>query len=421
VFGENTVVDGDKTLYAHWIGISEVKVQYGSMTTKLASGLSGTIKDYTVALPIFVVLDSSSSNDTVKASLTATSTVGTPTVTPSSNVLTSFTGGNSGNKATFTVTSPTTGKNYTYTVAVSKKTAAATLMAAGGQTIKFLATETGENRYWDEVHIFTTTGSQTLAFTSGRWTSSLTGDVLIVGGGGGSGGDANANNGADFAGGGGAGGLLYKTGQTIPQPSTVVVGSGGDGGTVRKQGANGTHSRFDSLYAPGGGGGGSAQVEVGSMLQGLPGGSGGGGGASGKDYGQGRGGDGNTNTSSESTVTIDSGLLGNSGGNGGYADKTDAGGGGGGASGAGDNASGTYHETPGAGGAGWTASSNGASWIQTAVGTATYSRGGDGGGSGKTAKTGDYYGDGGFAGGNTIKSGGAGHSGIVVVRFRFSE
>jgi hypothetical protein len=65
----------------------------------------------------------------------------------------------------------------------------------------------------------------------------------------------------------------------------------------------------------------------------------------------------------------------------------------------------------------------GALWISNATGIAEFSRGGNGGTKKSEAggTAGVNYGDGGSASNNVEPTGAAGHSGIVVIRFRQSS
>ncbi len=97
-------------------------------------------------------------------------------------------------------------------------------------------------------------------------------DVTVIGGGAGGGmGEA--------AGGGGAGGVLEQTAVSLRKDKTyyVSVGAGGNGASsLDRQGKNGTASAFFGISALGGGGGGSNSAQA---AQGLNGASGGGGAA----------------------------------------------------------------------------------------------------------------------------------------------
>lgn len=118
--------------------------------------------------------------------------------------------------------------------------------------------------------VFTSTpgpGSYTLPL--GIWPEI---DVLVVAGGGGGGGDAG--------GAGGAGGLVYGSGYPITpgESVTVTIGAGGSAGTYNppsfSETGNGTNSVFKTITAVGGGGG--AHYNGSSWQPAKAGGSGGG-------------------------------------------------------------------------------------------------------------------------------------------------
>jgi hypothetical protein len=286
-------------------------------------------------------------------------------------------------------------------------------LAEGGYT-SFIPRETPGSYY--EVHTFLESGSLSFVDTA---KASITADYLIVAGGGGAGGnDASGSQAKDTGGGGGAGGLLYKTGQDLMLTGgfvTVKVGAGGQGGTARAQGADGGDSSIGSITVPGGGGGGAGNASS-AYISGKPGGSGGGGGAGGGSA-AGTPGNGRLATANGAGPGHPD-VLGNDGG---YAyfgtgsPNRDAGGGGGGAKGAGGSTA-----TTGAGGAPWIAADEGAAWVSaTAGGVNEFSRGGAGGGNNKVADglPGANYGDGGSGSSTSSSSGGAGHYGIVIIRF----
>ncbi len=232
-------------------------------------------------------------------------------------------------------------------------------------------------------------------------------DILIVAGGG--------AGGASAGGGGGAGGLIYLTNQEILAGTyNITVGKGGNVSS-----GNGNNSSFGTFVAIGGGGGSSMDSTPGN------GGSGGGGNrvpgavASTAVAGQTGG-----------TGTANQGNNGGTGKNNGGHDA--AGGGGGGAGAAGDSAfavgrganggigraiditgtsvfyaggggggSGSNFSSAGSGGSG--GGGNGATWANTGSNGTNGLGGGGGGGSA-------YPGDG--------RHGGAGGSGIVIIRYR---
>jgi hypothetical protein len=173
-----------------------------------------------------------------------------------------------------------------------------------------------------KVHVFTASG----AFTPN---ADVTVDYLVVAGGGGGGGTYSSPGG----GGGGAGG--FRTGASLDltaQEYTITVGLGGTGGTASNaaQGTSGGNSIFSTITSYGGGAGGHYNTKPG-----LSGGSGGGGILG---YGAGAG-----NTPSTSPVQ---GYAGGVGG------TNQAAGGGGGAAGVGGAAVSGGNPSAGGGGAG---------------------------------------------------------------------
>ncbi|MDR1148075.1 MAG: hypothetical protein LBK66_05530, partial [Spirochaetaceae bacterium] len=289
----------------------------------------------------------------------------------------------------------------------------------------YWATQTGtgnglsivkEDGTYYEVHTFISSG--TLSFPTDdtattEYLKTAKFDYLIVAGGGGAGGDDGSFQ-SDFPGGGGAGGLLYKTGQTLTLTAgsvSVMVGAGGAGGQLYKQGENGKNSGIGTTIEVTGGGGGGGGGGTHDAMTGKNGGSGGGGGAgkSGNGY-YGPGGTGKNGAND---------IKGHNGGAGASATWNDGGGSGGGAEGPGVVGNGNGVVV--AGGAPWNAANAGASWISTVTQKNEFSRGGNGGGNNGPGNLGDRagknYGDGGLAGNNTNQYGGAGHSGIVVIRF----
>jgi len=271
------------------------------------------------------------------------------------------------------------------------------LLAAGGAALTQAATiidgTTGSNT---DATAYSTTGNLDLSL-------GFVAEYLIVGGGGG--------GGADIGGGGGAGQFIESSVNTVTAQSyTVTVGNGGaGGGTSGANGADGGDSSVFSITAVGGGGGG------GLTSAGSSGGSGGGGGGGG-------------NTAS-GTAT-----AGNNGGSGTGIAAEAVGGGGGGAGGVGGNGGG---QRGGDGGAGLSSSITGASvayagggggganndpdsFSQNGNGDGS-ARGGNGGWSAAATNGANNSGSGGGGGGNIqidTFPGGAGGSGIVVVRYQ---
>ncbi|MCC5886871.1 MAG: DUF2341 domain-containing protein [Gammaproteobacteria bacterium] len=277
----------------------------------------------------------------------------------------------------------------------------------GGGCTNCTTTEVGG----EVVHIWTA-GSGT--FTPPSGVTSVR--YLVVGGGGGGGGITNVN--AAGAGGGGAGG--YRAGNSLAvtpgDTLNVVVGAGGVPGVGGvSNGGSGGNSQLGTLIAAGGGGGATL-----GLNQGVPGGSGGGG-----RLGQ-AGGSGNVPPVTPS--------QGNAGGAGDGATVNTAGAGGGGGSGAagmdgaantgGNGGSGTSNDITGtavtrAGGGG-----GGGYFGNTPAGVAGSGAAGGGSapsgrgaGSNATANSGSGGGGASGSGSGAAFDGGAGGSGIVVVRY----
>jgi hypothetical protein len=224
-------------------------------------------------------------------------------------------------------------------------------------------------------------------------------DYLIVAGGGG--------GGRQQGGGGGAGGAI--TGSTTISTGTfpIVIGAGGAGGTNSAAPApSGSTSTFNSLAAIGGGGGGGVSVP------GAIGGSGGGGGAGSSQLG--------------GAGTASQGFSGGTG----FGDAPSGGGGGGGAGeiGATKTAS-PDNSANGSGGDGiiWlnstTYAGGGGGGKFSPSSTVAAAGGSGGGGNGGLASVGlagtANLGGGGGGGGQsgTLWNGGAGGSGIVIIRY----
>lgn len=246
----------------------------------------------------------------------------------------------------------------------------------------------------------------------------LTADILTVAGGGGGGG-VYGNQGA---GGGGAGGIFYATSQSLSVSTHIItVGAGGaggvggqlNGGAFLNPGTNGFNSRFGSLTAAVGGGGG------GGGGAGLSGGSGGGGinfstaGGSSTQTGTGGTGYGNAGGTGQANVN----QFGGSGGGAGAAGT------GGGTGGAGLNTWSTWATATGTGASGFFAGGGG-----TSSSSSTTAGGAGGGGAAAsstsgvnaTAGTVNTGGGGGGVYNNSTSAnaiGGAGGSGIVIVRY----
>ena len=220
-------------------------------------------------------------------------------------------------------------------------------------------------------------------------------EVLVVAGGGGGGGNTH---GGWTGGGGGAGGFRTETAFPITPgvAISVTVGDGGAGGAggYAQDGGKGGNSTFSTIISTGGGGGGRSTGD-GSGVSGLPGGSGGGG--------------------AGNIAFLTSGGLGNEGaytppeGNNGGAStlNTNNPGSGGGAGAAGNG--GSAGGTPTAGGAGTSSSITGTS--------VTYATGGGAQQTSESAGAPNTGNGGGSRNGVSV-TGGAGGSGIIIVRYQ---
>ncbi len=252
------------------------------------------------------------------------------------------------------------------------------------------------------IHTFTTSGTLNCNGTGG-------GNVnyLVVGGGGGGG----ANNWGNYGGGGGGAGG-YRTGNTYPinsQSYSVIVGSGGAGGTPNGTLAqNGGDSVFNTITAVGGGrGAGDGAPNNPSSWVGGNGGSGGGG----------------THQSLGGSATVSQG---NDGGN--AAPSANYGGGGGGGAG---SAGGSASTNGGDGGDGLGNSISGSSVTYAGGGAGSTDdsyggaggAGGIGGGGSVVAGVGQNgtNGLGGGGGGTQVSgngsNGGNGGSGVVIISY----
>jgi hypothetical protein len=274
---------------------------------------------------------------------------------------------------------------YLYGVAKLGTTPAIVPYATGGDTIMT------DGTYW--YHAFLSSGT----FTPQK---GLSCDVLTIAGGGG--------GRADVGGGGGAGGLLYSTSQSLTTTGyTVTIGAGG--ALSAGQGNSGSNSSFAALTATGGGGGNS--------VTGGAGGSGGGGGATGGTGTAGQGSNGGTGANS--------GFYGQGGGGGASAVGANGTILAGGAGGAGSNTYSTWLSATGTGVSGYLAGGGGGSGDFRATNTGSGAGGSGGGGAGSpngstagvagTANTGGGGGGGGY--GAPAQNGGAGGSGLVIVRY----
>jgi hypothetical protein len=255
------------------------------------------------------------------------------------------------------------------------------------------------------VHSFTVTGSSSFLVSSIGNSDGLI-EYLIIGGGG--------SSGNRIAGGGGAGGFLTGSLGVIPDPYSVVVGTGGLAPTTtlaNADGQNGQASSAFGLTAFGGGRGGVSESAVGK-----DGGSGGGSRGN-SAFSGGAGSSGQGNSGGSSSLNLGGGGGGGAGvaGQGGQSPAFAAGKGGDGLT---SNITGTllYYSGGGAGGAG--------DGLGAAVGG--LGGGGNGGqtssqnGQNGQANTGGGGGGGGFTSENNAL-GGSGGSGIVIIRYPITD
>jgi hypothetical protein len=272
--------------------------------------------------------------------------------------------------------------------------------ATGGSIIQT------DGTYW--YHAFLSSGTFTPA-------TALSCDVLVVAGGGGGGNNA--------AGGGGAGGVFYAASQSVgTSGQTVTIGAGGAAGAVNSAGTSGSNSSFAALTAAVGGGGGGART--GSYSQpALTGGSGGGAPGDGNRAGA-------AGTSGQGFAggdSLDNGSYFNAGGGGGSgavgSNATSSKGGNGGA---GTNTYSSWLSTTGLGVSGFIAGGGGggSAWNSGSdTGPATAGSGGAGAGGSRsaavnaTAATANTGSGGGGGSNSSWPSGGAGGSGVVIVRY----
>ena len=274
-------------------------------------------------------------------------------------------------------------------------------ISATGGTV----TEVGNYR----LHTFTTSGTVNFTVATLGNSPNTVVEYLVVAGGGAGGNDRAMGY---AGGGGGAGGFLTATSfSVLPTSYTVTVGAGGAVGPSATVGSPGGNSVFGTITATGGGVG-----ARGHNIAGGPGGSGGGG------SGGSSGGAGGTSTASP-----------NQGNNGGAGRPTWFGGGGGGAGAVGEGNA----DKTNTGGVGLASSITGSSVYYAGgggAGTQTNSAdpnnaGGNGGGgtggsrSEDIAATAGGVNLGGGGGGGeynaSVDTGGAGGSGIVIIKYLF--
>jgi len=301
-----------------------------------------------------------------------------------------------------------------------------------------------------KIHTFTGPGTFTVS-CAGNVSGSDSVDYLVVAGGAGGGGTNPGGGPYSSGGGGGAGGFRESCGgasgcyTTSPlsnpcgalpvtvQGYPITVGGGGSASPTASSGGQGNNSVFSTITSTGGGFG----TGRGSPTAAGPGGSGGGGSGLGSPITNSNGGSGNTPPVSPA--------QGNDGGNGSlnYPTNGAQGGGGGGATAAGGG--GTFPKG-GDGGAGATTSINGTPtayaggggggvYVCSPAGLSGSGTGGTGGGGpggpgpGSTSpgngQAGTANTGGGGGGGSTVgpdataRSGAAGGSGIVIIRYKY--
>jgi len=279
-----------------------------------------------------------------------------------------------------------------------------------------------------KIHTFTGPGTFTVS-CAGNAQGSSTVDYMVIAGGG--------AGGSDGAGGGGAGGYRESSGTAsgsytasplgsgvtaLSIPATdypITVGAGGTGAASPALTGNpGSNSVFSTIISTSGGGGGAGNATPGD---GATGGSGGGGGR----QSPGAGGSGNS-----PSVSPSQGFPGGNrktpgcGGGGGGGAAGVAAGGGSGCSGhvGGPGTTSSINATPttraGGGGGGATPSPNTAG-AGGAGGGGAGAGGGTNTGSAATVNTGGGGGGGSAGGGSGPVDGGAGGSGIVIIRYKF--
>jgi hypothetical protein len=223
--------------------------------------------------------------------------------------------------------------------------------------------------------------------------------ALVIGGGGSGGGQLG------ISGGGGAGGFVLTDLNLTPGIYNVIVGAGGNQVSSGAPGNNGQSSSLADIIAYGGGAGGGYVNNPG-----YDGASGGGGGAS------------NTGI----TVAAGSAIYGVQGNNGGTGGTSTTGGGGGGAGSSGESSVGLNRG--GNGGAGlpsiisgvlsyYSGGGGGGGFGGTSAGIGGIGGGANGGSSSAISATPNTGGGGGGGGYNSLIRGGAGGSGIVIIRY----
>ena len=369
-----------------------------------ASGNIGTVNTQDVNPTLSSVAATDADGDTITYSISAGALPTGLSINSSTGAITGTCGTLTPGTATFTVSAATAARTITreFTITMTNQLYVA---ATGGS----IATQ-GDYK----VHTFTSS-SQFAVSQAGNPGGSDTVEYLVVAGGGGAG--------ADNGGGAGAGGFRTNypspaTGGLAVSAQTYAVTVGGGAGAANP-GPRGSNSVFSSITSTGGGGSGSCNQGAPQ----APGGSGGGG----SQHGQG-GGSGNSpsvsppqgNNGHPGSPNPGGGGGGGGAGQSGNAYSGQAGGPGGNGTANSITGSSVTYAGGGGGGCGQNNNSNGGGG-----GSGGGGRGGGGGpgtGSGSGGENGTANtGGGGGGGGQDPQQGGAGGSGIVVLRYKFQN
>jgi hypothetical protein len=426
VIASSTTYNSLVQLTAVFTGLSNANEPYDIKVTN-PSNLFGLIPDalYVNASPVWTTSAGSLGTfaEQVSVSLSATATDSDSTIAyalasgstlPSGLSLNSSSGLISG-------TLPNISSNTTYSFTVNASDGLNVIPRSFSITSLAVSTVSGGTLTSDSTYYYRTFSSNGNLVVSELNISGV--DILAYAGGG-AGGEQHGG------GGGGAGGYVYSPNQTLSIGTyPVVVGSGGGEGTR----SNGSNSRFGSLAEAIGGGAGAAEGQSDS-IRARVGGSGGGGGG--------------TFPSSYMTGAAGTSGQGNAGGSGVQTSTYGGGAGGGGAGSAGANNFGQGDEAS-RGGNGGSGLDTWSSWAPIiALGTSGFILGGGGGGAwaeitsyrglgsagggngavdteayGASAVEGSGSGGGGSSGAGGVRnsvsarSGGAGGSGRVIVRY----
>lgn len=381
VFGNGTSAASDVHTSQQSIYIGPVNTS--SATTNTFSNFEMLVPNYTSSNQKSVSIDHVQENNATTSYATLAAGLSTKTAAISSITFYGY-GGGSVSFAQYTTFS-------LYGIS-ALGTTPGTPKALGGDIVKT------DGTYW--YHTFLSSG----LFVP---QSAITCDYLVVAGGAG---------GAYLSGGGGAGGYRTASSQSLTaQAYPVIVGAGGTG-TFNQYAGNGTNSSFNSTTSTGGGNGGFEDGTALSGLGGVAGGSGGGAPVAESSTAYGAG-----NAGGYSPVE---GYRG--GGATGSRNYDNGAGGGGGSGGVGANGT---TSSGGAGGAGTANSISGTSVTYAIGGSGAFNNAsgggaganGNGGGTSSTAFAGESglpgTGNGGGGAGNSAAFGGAGGSGVVIIKY----